>query len=208
MQLFCLVFYFPFRFLSSVVFKQFEGPRKLFPLARRSRQSKRLKRRRRYYPCYAQVIVLLITGDSRLGLVTENSVDRAAVIPTFRQLRLNGADNSIATFSWGSVAIVVAIWILGVIVVAVVRIVIVAIRIAVVIRGIGSVGVVRIVIPWVKSPPEATGKNKDVAVIKVGGMPVPITVPIAIVTRKHPVIGDRAPDRRRLRVRGPHVLPC
>src|SRR6266436_8407832 len=148
-------------------------------------------------------------SDSGLGFVSSNSVDRAAVIPTFRQLRLDRADNSVATLSRGSVAMVVAIWVLSVIVGTVVRIVFVAVRIAGVIRGIGAVTVVRIVIPRVKSPPEAVGKNKDVAVIKVGVMPVPITVPVAIVTRKHPVIGHRPPDRRRrLRVRGPHVLPC
>ena len=60
-----------------------------------------------------------------------------------------------------------------------------------------------------KVPPEAIRKNKDVAVIKVGAMPVPIMVPVAIVTRKHPMIVNRPADcRRRLRVRGPHVLPC
>src|SRR4029077_14974620 len=136
-------------------------------------------------------------------------VNRAAVVPKFCQLRLNGADNSVGTLSWSSIAAVVTIWVLSVIVVAVVWIVIRAVRIVVGIRGIGAVSVVRIIVPRVESPPEAVRKNKHVTVIKVGVMLVPIVVPVAIMARKHPVICHRLPDRcRGLCVRRPHVLPC
>ena len=106
-----------------------------------------MKRRSRNRPSYAQVIVLLITGEGALGFVSRNSVDRAVVVPKFCQPRLDRADNSVATLSWGSIAAVVTIWVLSVILIAAVGIVIVAVGIVVGIRGIGAVSVVRIVIP-------------------------------------------------------------
>jgi len=55
---------------SIVVFNKLHDGERLFWLACRSLQSKRLKRGRRNCPRNAQVAVFLITGESGLGFVS------------------------------------------------------------------------------------------------------------------------------------------
>jgi hypothetical protein len=67
-------------FPSLVVSQDFQGDETLFWLLRRSRQSERLKRRRRKRPCDTQAVVFLITRKGGLGLISLNSVNCAAIV--------------------------------------------------------------------------------------------------------------------------------
>ena len=55
-----------------------------------------LKRCRSDCACYAQVLILLVSGESGLAFITENSVDRAVIIPKAGELRLYCVDNCVA----------------------------------------------------------------------------------------------------------------
>src|SRR5262249_27759281 len=139
------------------------------------------------------VLILLISGESGLCLIAENSVGRAVVIPQAGQLRLDRADNSVAVLTGRSIAIIVAIRVGRGVAISVRRILAIVVRVTVgvVIRIIAvAIAVVGIVIPCVEAPPETVDKNKDVTVIEVGTMPVPITMPITVMTGKHLVIGN------------------
>src|SRR5438034_11613305 len=79
----------------------------------------------------------------------------------------------------------IAIW--GVVIVAVgitrvVTRVIIGTVAVVIVRVTVVVGVVRIVIPWVKSPPEATDKHKDLIIMEMCMVPVPISAPVCVMT--------------------------
>src|SRR5437773_533688 len=112
-----------------------------------------------------------------------NAVDRAAIIAQLRKLLLNGGDRRIDHRR-------VAVYVL----VIIVRLNVGVIAGIVVVRVI-VVGVVRVVVPReepvIQSTPEAIDENKEAIVEEVCMTPVPIAVPILIVT-----FSDMAVERR------------
>ena len=128
-----------------------------------------MKRRPGDYAGYAEVLILLVSGQGGFGFITENSVDRTVVISKARKPGLDCADNSVAVCTRRCIAAVVAIGLGRGVLSAVVRIVAIVVRVAIgVIRVIAIVvAVVGIVIPWIETPPETVDKNKDMTMIKV-----------------------------------------
>src|SRR5262249_6628265 len=161
--------------------------------AGRVRQAERSKRGRCDCSRHANVLILLISGESGLAFVAKNSVDRAMIITEAGELRLYCTENGVAVWAGRRIAIIVAIRVERGVAIPIVEILAIVVRVivGVVIRVIAvAIAVVGIVIPWVEAPPGTGDKNKDVTVIEVRTMPVPITMPIAVLTGKHLVIGN------------------
>src|SRR2546429_9037021 len=115
-------------------------------------QSEGLQRCRGKTTGYLQSVIALIMRDGHARLRSVDTVDHTAIVALLRQIRLDGTDHRHR------------IWIVSVIILVVVRIVI----------------VVRI-IP-VQSKPETVVKDKEPIAEEMAMPPVPVVVPICIVT--------------------------
>ena len=158
--------------------------------------SERLQHVGRKTPGYLEVLVDLILCDRIARSRTENSIDWTVVITELGELRLDGLDRGIS-HRRAIIGRGVIVRGRGVIVrlnasVVTVRIiingrdVIVRLNVSVVIVRIVVAGVIRQVIPRVESgiqsEPEAVVKNKEPIVEEMGMPPVPVAVPISVMT--------------------------
>src|SRR5437870_1647748 len=115
-------------------------------------QSEGLQRCRSKTTGHLQPVIALITRDGSARLRTVNTVDYTAIVTFPSQVRLDGTDHRHR------------IWIGGLIVSVIILI------------------VVRIVIPRIRPKPEAVVKNKEPIAEEMDMPPVPVAMPICIVT--------------------------
>lgn len=120
-------------------------------------QSEGLQRGRGKTAGYLQVVLALITRQSRARLRAVNTVDGTAIVTLLCQFRLDGTDGRHRIWIGGRIV--------SVIVLVVVRVI-----------------VVGVIVVRIQSEPEAVVKNKEPIVEEVGTVPVPAAVPICIVT--------------------------
>jgi hypothetical protein len=116
-------------------------------------QSEGLQRCRSKTTGHLQPVIALVTRDGHARLRAVNTVDHTAIVTLLGEVRLDGTDRRHR------------IWIGGLIVSVIILI------------------VVRIVIiPRIKPEPEAVVKNKEPIAEEMGMPPIPVAVPICIVT--------------------------
>jgi hypothetical protein len=120
-------------------------------------QSEGSQRRRSKTTGHLQPVLALITRDGHARLRAVNTVDHTAIVTLPGQVRLDGTDHRHR------------IWIVGRIVSV---IILVVVRIVIVVW----------VKPGIQSKPETVGKDKEPIVEEVAMVPVPVAVPICIVT--------------------------
>src|SRR5947207_2135604 len=106
---------------------------------------------------HLQPVIALITRDGHARLRAVNTVDHTAIVTSSGQVRLDGPDHRHR------------IWIVGRIVSV---IILVVVRIVIVVR----------IKPGIQSKPETVVKNKEPIVEEVTMVPIPVAVPICIVT--------------------------
>lgn len=106
---------------------------------------------------HLQPVIALITRDGHARLRAVNTVDHTAIVTLPGQVRLDGPDHRHR------------IWIVGRIVSV---IILVVIRVVVIVR----------IKPGIQSKPETVVKNKEPIVQEVTMVPIPVAVPICIVT--------------------------
>lgn len=119
-------------------------------------------------------------------MVAQVSVNPAAIVTKLRQLRLNRAHRCIGRgLIRACISRLVIVIVRGVVIVVVrVSRIVIGIVAGVIIRV--TVIVVRIVIPrivsGIQSPPEATDKHKDLIIVEMCMVPVPISAPVSVMT--------------------------
>src|SRR6478609_4299834 len=106
---------------------------------------------------HLQPVIALITGDGHASLRAVNTVDHTAIVTLPGQVRLNGTDHRPRIWIGGRIGSVI---------------ILVVVRIVVIVR----------IIPGIQSKPETVVKDKEPIVEEVAMVPVPVAVPICIVT--------------------------
>ena len=106
---------------------------------------------------HLQPVIALITRDGHARLRAVNTVDHTAIVTFSGQVRLDGAYHRDRIWIGGRIVSVIILVVVGIVI------------------------IVRI-IPGIQSEPETVVKNKEPIVREVTMMPVPVAVPIRIVT--------------------------
>src|SRR6476660_2960761 len=106
---------------------------------------------------HLQPVFALITGNGHARLRAVNTVDHTAIVTLSGQVRLDGTDHRHRIWIGGRIGSVV---------------IPVVVRIVIVVR----------IIPGIQSKPETVVKDKEPMVEEVAMVPVPVAVPVCIVT--------------------------
>src|SRR6476661_5233159 len=106
---------------------------------------------------HMQPLIALITGDGHASLRAVNTVDHTAIVTLPGQVRLDGTDHRHRIWIRGRIGSVI---------------ILVVVRIVIVVR----------IKPGIQSKPETVVKDKEPIVEEVAMVPVPVAVPICIVT--------------------------
>src|SRR5438128_1174017 len=149
-------------------------------------QAERLQRVRRKASRDREMCVDLIVRQRIARQLVENAIDWTVVITELGKPRLDSLDRRIRLRDTIINGRGIVVRLNAAVIVRLNAGVIVRLRVSVVIVGVVVVGVIRQVIPRVKSviqsEPETVEKDKEATVVKVGMPPVPIAVPICLMT--------------------------